>query len=84
MGYIVVENKVLENRLAFVTPFTTVQLVAVIMLVLLVLEATRRLTGLTLPIACLIFWRMRSGETALLAFWAMHPCRPNVFWSRSL
>lgn len=55
MGYIVVENKVLENRLAFVTPFTTVQLVAVIMLVLLVLEATRRLTGLTLPIACLIF-----------------------------
>lgn len=55
MGYIVVENKVLENRLAFVTPFTTVQLVAVIMLVVLVLEATRRLTGLTLPIACLIF-----------------------------
>lgn len=55
MGYIVVENKVLENRLAFVMPFTTVQLVAVIMLVVLVLEATRRLTGLTLPIACLIF-----------------------------
>lgn len=55
MGYIVVENKVLESRLAFVTPFTTVQLVAVIMLVVLVLEATRRLTGLTLPIACLIF-----------------------------
>lgn len=55
MGYIVVENKVLENRLAFVTPFTIVQLVAVIMLVVLVLEATRRLTGLTLPIACLIF-----------------------------
>ncbi len=55
MGYLVVFNKVIENRIAFVTPFTLVQYIAIILIVVLVLEATRRLTGLTLPIACLIF-----------------------------
>ena len=55
MGYLVVFNKVIENRIAFVTPFTVVQYIAIILIVVLVLEATRRLTGLTLPIACLIF-----------------------------
>lgn len=55
MGYLVVENRVLENRIAFVTPFSTIQYIALILIVVLVLEATRRLTGLTLPIACLIF-----------------------------
>jgi TRAP transporter 4TM/12TM fusion protein len=55
LGYMVLENKVLENRISFVTPFSPLQLVVLIVIAVLVLEATRRLTGLTLPVACLVF-----------------------------
>lgn len=55
LGYIIFGYKALENRIAFVTPFTTIQLIAFIAIIVVVLEGTRRLTGLTLPIACLIF-----------------------------
>lgn len=55
MGYLVINNKVLEERIAFVTPFSAIQYLALILIVVLVLEATRRLTGLTLPVACVVF-----------------------------
>lgn len=53
--YMIANLKVFQNRISFVTPLTTVQIVMFIVVLVVILEATRRLTGPTLPIACLIF-----------------------------
>ena len=53
--YMILNLKVFQNRISFVTPLTTVQIAVFIVLLVVVLEATRRLTGPTLPIACIVF-----------------------------
>lgn len=53
--YMILNLKVFQNRISFVTPLTTAQIVVFVVLLLVVLEATRRLTGPTLPIACIVF-----------------------------
>lgn len=55
LGYMIINFKVFQNRILFVTPLTTLQIVVLVAIVLVVLEATRRLTGPTLPIVCGIF-----------------------------
>lgn len=55
LGYIIVNFKLFQNRILFVTPLTTVQLVVLVAILAVVIEATRRLTGPTLPIACTVF-----------------------------
>lgn len=53
--YIIANREVFQNRIAFVTPLTTIQIVMFVVVLAVVLETTRRLTGLTLPIACIVF-----------------------------
>lgn len=53
--YMIANLKVFQNRISFVTPLSTVQIVVFIAVLIMILEATRRLTGPTLPIACIIF-----------------------------
>ncbi|WMJ76949.1 MULTISPECIES: TRAP transporter permease [unclassified Sedimentibacter] len=55
LGYLIVTYKVLQNRILFVTPLTIIQKVTFVLILVLVLEATRRLTGWTLPIVCIVF-----------------------------
>lgn len=55
LGYMIVNFKVFQNRILFVTPLTTLQIVVLVVIMAVVLEATRRLTGPTLPIACAVF-----------------------------
>ncbi len=55
LAYMILNLKVFQNRISFVTPLTTAQIVVFVVLLLVVLEATRRLTGPTLPIACIVF-----------------------------
>lgn len=55
LGYMAMNTSVFQNRIAFVTPLTMIQKVMLILILILVLESTRRLTGWTLPIACLVF-----------------------------
>ena len=53
--YMIANRKVFQNRISFVTPLTTIQIVMFIIILVVVLETTRRLTGPTLPIVCIIF-----------------------------
>ena len=53
--YMILNLKVFQNRISFVTPLTTAQIAVFVVLLIVVLEATRRLTGPTLPIACIVF-----------------------------
>ena len=46
---------VLTGRYAFITPLTTTEIVLGIIFILLVLEATRKLTGIVLPLVAFIF-----------------------------
>lgn len=55
LAYMILNLKVFQNRISFVTPLTTVQIAVFVVVLLVVLEATRRLTGPTLPIACAVF-----------------------------
>lgn len=54
-GYFVLEHDVIANWIVYVTPFETVQFVVAIVATVLLLEATRRATGLALPIVSLAF-----------------------------
>lgn len=55
LGYIIFNFKVFQDRILFVTPLTAVQIGVLVAILLVVVEATRRLTGPTLPIACTVF-----------------------------
>ncbi len=55
LGYIVLDFRALQQRIIYVTPLTTIQIVALIGILIVVLESARRLTGPTLPIACAAF-----------------------------
>ena len=55
LTYMILNLKAFQNRITFVTPLTTAQIVVFILLLLTVLETTRRLTGWTLPIVSIIF-----------------------------
>ena len=50
LGYVVINHEVLETRIPYVTPVTDVEVYLGIMASLLVMEATRRVVGLVLPI----------------------------------
>jgi TRAP transporter 4TM/12TM fusion protein len=54
-GYFVVMGEELTNRIFFVTPLTGMQYITSSVIILLLLEATRRVAGLTLPIITAIF-----------------------------
>lgn len=53
--YMILNLEVFQNRIAFVTPLTTMQIIVAIAILVIILEATRRLTGMTLPIASVLF-----------------------------
>lgn len=55
LGYMIVNYKMLQNRILFVTPLSTMQIISFVVILIVVLDATRRLTGWTLPVACIIF-----------------------------
>jgi len=55
LGYMIVNYKTLQNRILFVTPLSTMQILSFVVILVVVLDATRRLTGWTLPITCIIF-----------------------------
>lgn len=55
LAYMIANLKVFQNRISFVTPLTTVQIIVFVAVLVIVLETTRRLTGPTLPIACIAF-----------------------------
>ena len=50
LGYVVINHEVLETRIPYVTPVADVEVCLGIMASLLVMEATRRVVGLVLPI----------------------------------
>lgn len=55
LAYMIFNLKVFQDRISFVTPLTPAQIAVFVVILVVVLEATRRLTGPTLPIACLVF-----------------------------
>lgn len=55
IGSLIVNYKELQNRILFVTPLTDIQVISFILILVLILESTRRLTGWTLPIVCIVF-----------------------------
>lgn len=55
LGYMVVDFRALQQRILYVTPLTTLQIVVLVFILIVVLESTRRLTGPVLPIACGVF-----------------------------
>lgn len=61
LGYMIVNYKLFQNRILYVTPLTPTQIVVFILITGIVLEGARRLTGWTLPIVSLAF--------LLYAFW---------------
>ena len=56
LGYLILSYNEIAERYMFVTPLTTPQMVASVSLIVILLEATRRLTGWTLPIASALFF----------------------------
>ena len=50
LGYVVIKHEVLETRIPYVTPVSEVEVCLGIMASLLVMEATRRVVGLVLPV----------------------------------
>jgi len=54
LGYVVVNHEALEMRIPFVTPVSNLELCLGLMAMLMVMEATRRVVGLILPIIVLL------------------------------
>ena len=54
-GYYVVFANELTNRICFVTPLTPIQFISAIALILVLLEATRRIMGIVLPLVAAVF-----------------------------